>query len=87
VPDRFETASTSLTSPAINAFAITPADGAELSEITRAIYIGGAGNVRAILRSGAEVTFAGLPAGTVLPIRVRSVQATGTTATALVGLA
>jgi hypothetical protein len=84
--DRYENTSPGLTSPATHAFAITPADNTELPEITRGIYVGGPGNVRAVLRSGADVTFSGLPAGTVLPLRARSIQATGTTATALVGL-
>ena len=35
--DRFESLSPSLTAPARTAFAITPADGVDLTEVTRAL--------------------------------------------------
>ena len=74
--------------PALSCFPISPNDAAELPLITKAIYIGVAGDV--VLRSanGAEdVVFRNLPAGFTLDVRVRAVRATGTTASALVGLA
>lgn len=72
---------------ATKAWAITPNDGADLDLITRALYVGGAGDVSVILRddSGA-VTLVAVPAGSLLPIRVKRVRATGTTATSIVGL-
>lgn len=85
--DRFNSRAEGLTAPARHGFDITPADGADLGELTRALYVGGAGNVTLVMASGAEVTLAGLLAGSLLPLRVRRVKATGTTATALVGLA
>jgi hypothetical protein len=76
--------------PATKALAITPNDGADLAFATRGIYIGGFGNLRVDMQGhadgGAAVTFVGLSAGTVLPVRVSRVYATGTTAINLVGL-
>ena len=45
------------------------------------LYIGGTGNVTVITKGGERVTFNGVPAGTTLPIEVRRLRATGTTAT------
>ncbi|MGH1352201.1 MAG: spike base protein, RCAP_Rcc01079 family [Methyloligellaceae bacterium] len=84
--DNFKRHTSSLESPASGAFAITPDNSNSLSEITRAIYIGGAGDLAVTMQAGQEVTFSSLPAGTVLPVRVERVKATGTTATALLGL-
>jgi hypothetical protein len=50
------------------------------------LYIGGAGNVKVTTENGDAVTFTAVPVGTVLPIRVSLVWATGTTATNIVGL-
>jgi hypothetical protein len=86
MPDRYKTFSQSLTSPVIDGFAVTPSDGVDLPEQTRALYIGGGGAVSCVLAGGATLTFAGLLAGTVLPVRVRRVRATGTTATSILGL-
>lgn len=85
--EKFETHQGGLDSPASYAFAITPNDSADLAYVTRGIYVGTAGALVVILvRDSAEVTFAGVPAGTLLPLCVKRVKATGTTATNLVGL-
>ena len=65
--------------------AITPHDSTDMP-LTRAIYVGGAGNVVAVTADNAAITFTGVPAGTVLPIRARRVNSTSTTATAMVAL-
>ncbi|WP_338719499.1 hypothetical protein [Devosia sp. XK-2] len=83
--DRFQAHAASMEGPATHGFAITPSDAADLSEVTRAIYVGGAGNLAVRLLSGADVTFAAVSAGTVLPIRALRVL-TASTATNLVGL-
>lgn len=72
--------------PARGGFAITTSDCADLLAETRAIYIGSAGDLAAVLASGDEVSFVGLGGGTVLPVRARRVKATGTSAGHLVGL-
>ena len=86
--DNFSTHSGGLDSPATKAFAITPDDNTDFAFTTRALYTGKGGTLVAILADDAtEVTFSSLPAGLVLPCRIRRVKATGTTASMdLVGL-
>lgn len=86
IVDRFASHARGLSAPADHAFAITPDDGTDLSYVTRALYVGSAGAVTVVMAEGTTITFSGLFAGQVLPVRVRRVLATGTTATALVGL-
>ncbi len=74
-----------LSDPARDAFAITPDDGADLTNWALALYVGGSGDVRIVTWGGETVTFANVPVG-VLPVRARRVYATGTSATGIVGL-
>lgn len=60
-----------LTDQAFDAVAVTP--GATAIPCTRALYVGAAGSITVTMKSGASVTFAGVNAGTVLPIRVVAV--------------
>ena len=66
--------------------AVTPSDSTDFDVLTRAIYVGGAGNVVAVRRDGTTVTFTGVPAGSVLPIACRRINSTSTTATSIVAL-
>lgn len=75
-----------LSSPKGGAFAITPSDDTDLTIGATAIYVGGAGNVKLITSLGQTVTFVGVSAGQILPVRAKRVIATLTTATNLVGL-
>lgn len=84
--DKYKSYSPHLESPAENAAAITPNDTTDLTNATRSLYIGGAGNVKIDTVLGDTVTLSGVVAGTVIPVRVSRVYATGTTATNLVGL-
>ena len=86
MPDRFQNSSPSLSGPAVHAFAIAPSDTVALTETTRAVYVGGAGSIAAIMASGASASFAAVPSGTVLPVRLTKVMATGTSASDIVGL-
>src|SRR2546425_12943181 len=73
------------TSPGSYARAIAPSDGTPLSEVTRGIYVGTGGDVTVIFAGDTvPVTLVGVPGGSLLPISVRFVQATGTTASNLV---
>ncbi len=73
--------------PAYHAFAISKNDSTDLAYVTRAIYVGGVGDIVVDLAGGeTSVAFSGVPAGTVLPIRATRVRSTGTTATNMVGL-
>lgn len=71
-------------SPAWNAAAVTVAPGDLPLIPTRALYVGGAGNVTVTMAGGASVEFVGVPAGSILPIRVDRV--TAATATGIVAL-
>ena len=77
---------TTLDSVCTRAAAITPSDSVALTVFPRAIYIGGAGNVSVLTLGGDTTTFPGLAAGSILPVRVTRVNATGTTATNLVAI-
>ena len=83
--DDFSDHSSTLTSPALNGAPITASDSVDLSNTTRAVYVGGAGDVVAVL-NGTAVTFTGVAAGTFLPIRATRINSTNTTATNLVAL-
>ncbi|HEV7344553.1 MAG TPA: hypothetical protein VGN60_02855 [Devosia sp.] len=84
--DRYDGFSVGNNSSATHAFAITPNDETDLEEVTRAIFVGGAGNLTVVLKSGATVTFANIVAGgVILPLRATRVL-TSSTATDLVGL-
>lgn len=84
--DTFRKYGRSLTAPPEQAAAVVPADGTDLACVTRAVYVGGGGDLRVRMLGGAEVTLAAVPAGALLPLRVTRVLATGTSATALVAL-
>lgn len=70
---------------AYDAKAVTLSDSTELAP-TRALYIGGAGNLKVTMAYGTEVTFSGLSAGSILPIQVTKAWATGSTATLVLAL-
>ena len=67
-------------------FAITTSDVTELPFVIRKLYVGGAGAVVAVNEAGVAVTFTAVPVGTTLDIWARRINATGTTATLLVGM-
>ena len=67
--------------------AVTPNDSTDLAVTSRGIYVGGAGNLAVILDNDTSaVTFIGVLAGSLLPIRARRVMATITTATSIVAV-
>lgn len=64
--------------------AVTKSD-ATILPTTRALYIGGAGDVAVVFADGGSaVTLAGALAGTILPVQVTKVMSTNTTATNIV---
>ena len=84
--DKFSDYPTNLTAPAREAAPVVPDDALDLPVLPRALYIGQSGNLAARLLGGQTVIFANVPAGTVLPIRAKGVDAAGTTATGIVAL-
>jgi hypothetical protein len=87
MPDNFASHTAGLDSPAFDAAAVTPHDTNDLAFTARALYVGTAGDVVAILKAdAASVTFRNVPSGTVLPVCARRVLATGTTASNILAL-
>lgn len=85
--DPFQNFGDSAADPARRAFAVTPSDSVALTQLPKALLIGGAGLI--VLRpidSIADVTIS-VAAGQIVPIRASHVRAAGTTATGIVALA
>ena len=69
------------------ASAVTTSDSTVYEQPTRALYIGAAGNLTVDMADGgSSVLFVGVQGGTLLPIQVTRIYATGTTATSIVAL-
>lgn len=90
-PERWRYSSGGVSEPAANAIAVVPHASTDQTVYAKALYVGGAGDVTVIMvgdyaTPGTPVTFSGVPAGTILPIQVRRVNAIGTTATLIVAL-
>lgn len=79
-------ASGNQSAPAHAFTAVTPHDSTNLAHPARALYVGTAGNVVAVSDSDVAVTFVGVQAGSVLPIRCKRVNSTNTTASDIVAL-
>lgn len=87
--DRYRGVPPGVDGPYTNGIAVTPDDGQMLPAVCRGVYVGVAGDLAVLLRDdapGGAVTFKAVPAGSVLPIWVKQVLATGTTATSILGL-
>jgi hypothetical protein len=84
--DLFSRFQATVISPLTSAASVSPHNTNELSYVTRALYVGGAGDVSVTMQDGGDVVFAAVPAGTTLPIRVKVVKATGTDATDIIAL-
>lgn len=79
---------TGLTVPAKRAAIVVPNDNTDLLEYPKALRVGGAGNLKILPSRNADdapITIA-VTAGEVVPIQVRRVWATGTTATGILAL-
>lgn len=77
------------TIPAANAEAITPADTDLTFGLTRAIYVGVGGDLAVRMaddKGDTDVVFTGVVSGSVLPLRVKQIRTTDTTATDIVAI-
>lgn len=72
--------------PALYAGDVIPSDSSNLSSLTRALYIGTGGNLAAVMADDSVVVFSNLQSGQILPIRVKRVNVTNTTAGNIVAL-
>ena len=61
-------------------------DGGSSPDVTQAVYIGGTGNIVAVMPDGTTCLIESIPAGTLLPIRIIRINSTDTTATKMVAL-
>ncbi len=82
--DDFATLSASPEGPIQHAATVAPSDTNDLAHVTRALYLGAAGDVAVQMKDGTAVTFVGMGAGW-HPVRVARVMATGTTASDILG--
>lgn len=67
-----------------NAAVVTPSNDTDLANTTRAVFVGGAGNLNVDMAGGQTVVITGVPAGAFLPISVNRIRSTSTTATNIV---
>jgi hypothetical protein len=72
--------------PAVVPEVVTPVDSADLTNTSRALYVGAAGNLKATFAHGSIVTIAGLLAGQVYPFALTKVFSGSTTAASMVAL-
>lgn len=73
-------------SPSQSWVAVTPSDTVNISAVPRALYVGVTGDVAAVGLDDQVATFKAVPAGTILPITAKRVNATSTTATNILAL-
>ncbi|PCJ70271.1 MAG: hypothetical protein COA62_06615 [Rhodobiaceae bacterium] len=85
--DSFDSHTIGLVSPAVNAFSVVPSDATDFEQVTRALYVGSAGDLSVVMKGGGSVLFKNVSAGSILALRTLRVNATATTATDIVGLA
>ncbi len=75
------------TSPLSSGFAITPNDSSDLGQYTRGLWIGGGGDISLILaEDSSAVEIKNIATGSLLPMVVKRVNATNTTASEIIGL-
>ena len=86
--DPYASRSVAVQSPARSATVVTKSDTVDTPY--KSIWVGGTGNVTVLMINATDdtqtVTFTAVPAGTLLPIQVRRVMSTATTATLMIGL-
>lgn len=74
------------TAAAQGAAAVTPSNTVDLANgPTRALWVGGAGDISLDFAQGDTVTLVGVPVG-LLPVSAKRIRVTGTTATNIVAL-
>lgn len=84
--DNFSNRVVAASDPAQAAQSVIPSDTIDLTNVSRALYIGGAGNLSVVMVSGQSVSFTDVAAGSILPLRVQRVNASDTTASRIVAL-
>ncbi len=83
--DQFSERAGAIDAPAGGGAPIIPDDGVMLGTMTRALYVGSGGTVVVEMARGQTLSFANVPDGALLPVRVVKVL-TATTASDIIGL-
>jgi hypothetical protein len=66
---------------------VTPSDSVNFTQgTTRWLYVGGTGNITAVMEDETTCLFSTIPAGALLPISCKRINSTATTATTIVAL-
>jgi len=73
-----------VTYQAIKSVDVTPDDNADLNIVGAIIFVGGGGDLSVVTVSGDTVIYKNLPDAYTLPVQVRRVKSTNTTATDLI---
>lgn len=78
-------------SSAETAISVTPSDTVNITNpmgetFTKGLYIGTSGDISVVMADGGTITFTSISAGTIHPISVVRVNATGTTASGIVAV-
>lgn len=84
--DKFSNFSAAPAGPFGGGFAITKNDATVFAQPTRAIWVGGVGDLAVTYIDGTTDIIQAVPTGTMLNIRATQVLSTGTTATKISGL-
>lgn len=71
---------------AFDAFAVAPSNSNDLATVARALYVGNTGDITLDTPESTSILFSNVQAGSILPVMVKRVRATGTTATGIVAL-
>jgi hypothetical protein len=71
--------------PATGGQAVTPSDTVDLTNVSRALWVGVTGDVTVIMKDGQTLTYPAVPVGW-MPIRVSRVKASLTTANGIVAV-
>lgn len=82
--DDFDGYGSSLDSPGTNAESVVPNDDSDLSRVSRALWIGVAGNVKLTTLGGDTVVFVGAQGW--MPLRVSRIHSDETTASAIISV-
>ncbi len=85
--DKYKNALRTIDSVCEDADNIVPNDAVDLPRTSRALYVGSTGDITVqLVNSVTSITLKNVVAGSLLPLRIKRVFATSTTATALIAL-
>lgn len=75
-----------LIAPGTGIETVVPSDTVNLATNSLGIYVGGAGDIVAVMADGTSGLFKAVPVGTFLPIQVQRINNTNTTATLMLSI-